>query len=248
MNNAITALTSAQFQSTPSARRATPPGLQHGLHVQFQSTPSARRATVSAYISAMMNRISIHALREEGDHPRVFHRTAASKFQSTPSARRATKIFRIRTDQYIISIHALREEGDPAASTPSCVLSAFQSTPSARRATQSGCCRHLPAQNFNPRPPRGGRQSLLDRLEAKGEFQSTPSARRATLRATSSPCFITYFNPRPPRGGRRHSLSRRSSPSPISIHALREEGDHEWREERLHKVEFQSTPSARRAT
>ena len=34
--------------------------------------------------------ISIHALREEGDHPRVFHRTAASKFLSTPSARRAT--------------------------------------------------------------------------------------------------------------------------------------------------------------
>ena len=57
-------------------------------------------------------KISIHALREEGDFsekiPLVFYR----KFLSTPSARRATTPdFSMYTD-FPISIHALREEGD----------------------------------------------------------------------------------------------------------------------------------------
>ena len=55
-------------------------------------------------------------------------------FQSTPSARRATCGGGTQNQDIIISIHALREEGD----------------------------RHLGIievgfQNFNPRPPRGGR-------------------------------------------------------------------------------------------
>ena len=57
--------------------------------------------------------ISIHALREEGDHPLKATSTLTQKFLSTPSARRATRDYvRARACQYI-SIHALREEGDP---------------------------------------------------------------------------------------------------------------------------------------
>ena len=59
--------------------------------------------------------ISIHALREEGDHTPVTVRPSRLPFLSTPSARRAT----LKHDrQYLIekiSIHALREEGDLCA-------------------------------------------------------------------------------------------------------------------------------------
>ena len=58
------------------------------------------------------SKISIHALREEGDH----HQGAA---------------FHDRE----ISIHALREEGDPMPSSLSLRAAVFLSTPSARRAT-----------------------------------------------------------------------------------------------------------------
>ena len=82
---------------------------------QFLSTPSARRATRAAGgLQKALKNISIHALREEGDHQTVQPDVGAIQFLSTPSARRATlviKVFAPRTD---ISIHALREEGDTA--------------------------------------------------------------------------------------------------------------------------------------
>ena len=57
-------------------------------------------------------KISIHALREEGDCERYAENKAAYQFQSTPSARRATRMEKILKSN-----------------------SKFQSTPSARRAT-----------------------------------------------------------------------------------------------------------------
>ena len=73
-------------------------------------------------------RISIHALREEGDQapqtrkeqakyfyprpPRGGHRQADGQFLSTPSARRATDTLPTLSTAWMISIHALREEGD----------------------------------------------------------------------------------------------------------------------------------------
>ena len=58
------------FLSTPSARRAT--GLRAGWCFAnlFLSTPSARRATTCPPSSRRSARISIHALREEGDRRR----------------------------------------------------------------------------------------------------------------------------------------------------------------------------------
>ena len=79
-----------QFLSTPSARRATcgparlapagryfyprPPRGGRRVRVagefprqEFLSTPSARRATLQGQVWQVHRRISIHALREEGD-------------------------------------------------------------------------------------------------------------------------------------------------------------------------------------
>ena len=101
------------FLSTPSARRATAEWHKEGLTVKFLSTPSARRATPRGKRRHRLRRISIHALREEGDfwcrpglctgrgnfYPRpprggrhgdsTVH-PAFLVFLSTPSARRAT--------------------------------------------------------------------------------------------------------------------------------------------------------------
>ena len=105
--------------------------------VRFLSTPSARRATNLRTTEGVEGKISIHALREEGDrihlrksaswslyfYPRPprggrpFASTASVKvsvFLSTPSARRATFDFILNCVVKIISIHALREEGDLA--------------------------------------------------------------------------------------------------------------------------------------
>ena len=59
---------------------------------------------------------------------------------------------------------------------------------------------------------------------------------------------VMDFYPRPPRGGRPRPQGRRPADQPISIHALREEGD--WlKHAHCHGFfVFLSTPSARRAT
>ena len=174
--------------------------------------------------STQTGRISIHALREEGD---------LDPSQSLRGVR--------------ISIHALREEGDtsPPSTTPvssrnfyprpprggrlvgRCLVvrtTEFLSTPSARRATTSEdfhCIREpisihalreegdtlyhkssLTMRDFYPRPPRGGRPIRPRR-----------------------PSPPHNFYPRPPRGGRRLPVGKAGKIRRISIHALREEGD-----------------------
>ena len=56
----------------------------------FLSTPSARRATIALGDFVFSFGISIHALREEGDPPKLADMLRAYLFLSTPSARRAT--------------------------------------------------------------------------------------------------------------------------------------------------------------
>ena len=212
--------------------------------------------------------ISIHALREEGDgadfasrggrgdfNPRpprggrltpnrcpssdvIFQSTPSARratrkrrsilipstFQSTPSARRATRDDGHPPRRRWISIHALREEGD--ASAPHST-----STP----------------RNFNPRPPRGGRPTIetttetpkeisIHALREEGDDLHRQRARRGEISIhalreegdSACSCGFShgfYFNPRPPRGGRR---SQRSGGEVSG--------------------QFQSTPSARRAT
>ena len=150
---------------------------------------------------------------------------ALSEFLSTPSARRATPQRRLKHHVSFISIHALREEGDQI-------------------------CRERGRMvfDFYPRPPRGGRLSIMGSGQGAKKFLSTPSARRATSQRLLPLCPALYFYPRPPRGGRPCALHRLRRPDDISIHALREEGDGEiswW--DRVTDT-FLSTPSARRAT
>ena len=175
--------------------------------------------------NVLCGHISIHALREEGDGEVCQH--GGRKHPISIHALReegdpGQTISECVTSQ--ISIHALREEGDHDNSIGGSVQISFLSTPSARRATSIPCRPMLHQQ-----------------------FLSTPSARRATWYFFVVVCIVPisihalreegdayhlctqillpYFYPRPPRGGR-----------------LRKTGHHHQR------VQFLSTPSARRAT
>ena len=212
----------------------------------FLSTPSARRATRGRHQGHHHQRISIHALREEGDG-RLPHD---------------------RGNQGI-SIHALREEGDSSGMVPSRVdrnfyprpprggrrtrsgtwpgPSGFLSTPSARRATTHGGRRLHHGSDFYPRPPRGGRRLAgqvvrhnirisIHALREEGDVRPRPSPSCCTYfyprpprggrpRSWKPSSASRYFYPRPPRGGRRKSVKKGETHLIISIHALREEGD-----------------------
>ena len=103
--------------------------------VVFLSTPSARRATQDHPRHPDHRKISIHALREEGDQVSTEQLPAMQYFYPRPPrGGRPAPMCRSRPCAPI-SIHALREEGD-GRSSPT------ESTGS----------------NFYPRPPRGGRQ------------------------------------------------------------------------------------------
>ena len=200
-------------------------------------------AVARGYPSA---KISIHALREEGD---VGGDPALGLFGISIHALReegdAGPQLRERPER--ISIHALREEGD-------------EEGPKVFRLKT----------NFYPRPPRGGRPLTVRLSALPRSFLSTPSARRAT--SASLPCrsparFLStpsarratrhgtrpahpqwHFYPRPPRGGR-HDASCNgvwvviflSTPSARRATFSRSINSPLF-------VEFLSTPSARRAT
>ena len=130
-----------EFQSTPSARRATCP-IWHWMpfSFQFQSTPSARRATEGIKITPHAKAISIHALREEGD--RVRQKPPAHRIDFNPRPPRG---------------------GRPDRENEIETGYKFQSTPSARRATASFMSLCEVPTYFNPRPPRGGRRNAACR-------------------------------------------------------------------------------------
>ena len=159
-----------------------------------------------------LRKISIHALREEGDAygtartaitgyfyprpprggrlPELKPGALGVKFLSTPSARRATWRAAISGQPLPISIHALREEGD-SRRTVSCVRSLiFLSTPSARRATY-------------------GDETKIQALMEAREFLSTPSARRATFAFARSQVHLCGFLSTP---------SARRATRPLSDH------------------------------
>ena len=145
----------------------------------FLSTPSARRATGRCGRVAGLHRDFYPRPPRGGRHNAIIGKMEAAKFLSTPSARRATPELGVGVCIYRISIHALREEGDGKASTTAASTA-----------------------DFYPRPPRGGRLDL---------HHLDPGS--------------IHFYPRPPRGGRLGIPHHSCTSFPISIHALREEGD-----------------------
>ncbi len=169
-------------------------------------------------------RISIHALREEGDGFLAKMQTSRPYFYPRPP-----------------------RGGRPYAGTPYHLFGRFLSTPSARRATEGDflfigwCC------NFYPRPPRGGRRLVPEKKGRCRIFLSTPSARRATRQHADrrKGQMISIHALR--EEGDRVRL-RCFCPEWISIHALREEGDTAIEISNSTDKLFLSTPSARRAT
>ena len=148
---------------------------------KFLSTPSARRATLPRASRAAGRGISIHALREEGDHGVSSTSPMKCLFLSTPSARRATQYDRLKA--------AYDEQ--------------FLSTPSARRATYAKLKKITSFLYFYPRPPRGGRpwrrgrkfRSICISIHALREEGDRFCGRCGIL-------IVQNFYPRPPRGGR----------------------------------------------
>ena len=219
--------TMSRFLSTPSARRATsvlalrfsvllyfyprpPRGGRHYRLVKlaefeehFYPRPPRGGRRPQAMVKRHKTRISIHALREEGDRmlwptelkrhkflstpsarratPSIANLSTMVPFLSTPSARRATPP---STDPECsagrISIHALREEGDLSsdhASTPGRI-------------------------HFYPRPPRGGRPVRPGTCHC-GVFISIHALREEGDGTRTEKMWSSRnFYPRPPRGGR----------------------------------------------
>ena len=257
------------FLSTPSARRATGLVPWDGEQNRFLSTPSARRATKYTTKPSKEQRISIHALREEGDARLLWLHSST-----------------------VISIHALREEGDyvqkslgkthddfyprpprggrrrsHAHSGQRCQ---FLSTPSARRATERfGFQVREISISIHALREEGDLAALavldsvvgisIHALREEGDraksilpcpvslFLSTPSARRATAGSTHCPPDAGNFYPRPPRGGRPDPCGRFRGQPDFYPRPPRG-GRREWLGITDRQVRFLSTPSARRAT
>ena len=126
-------------------------------------------------------KISIHALREEGDGygsgcrcrtPRYFYP------RPPRGGRPGTVQFIPHADG--ISIHALREEGDTPWDVQSHRIFSISIHALREEGDSSMSFNALSDGNFYPRPPRGGRRAGNISLFDKTLFLSTPSARRAT--------------------------------------------------------------------
>ena len=150
----------------------------------------------------MRAKISIHALRVEGDDKLA---------EATNQPKISIHALRVEGDSlceachnkmHPISIHALRVEGDHQDQVQKSIVHYFYPRPpgGGRRSYMSRICCAI--GDFYPRPPGGGRRVPFFALCSICRFLSTPSGWRATF-------------------------SRRiiSIPISISIHALRVEGD-----------------------
>ena len=136
-------------------RPAMPPEQIEPVRISIHALREEGDVWVSC-TSSFFSSISIHALREEGDSRclALFHLPAY--FYPRPPRGGRPLVLKLRPVVLEISIHALREEGDRAGTS-------LRTSPS----------------DFYPRPPRGGRRT-------------TPRYSNITKN----------FYPRPPRGGR----------------------------------------------
>ena len=167
-----------QFLSTPSARRATRGDSVGSVRRKdfYPRPPRGGRRTCHA-AGILLLRISIHALREEGDSRYRSSATPQPTFLSTPSARRATSSYAwLRSQGIAISIHALREEGDQATNrrlVPTAIsIHALREEGDQIKAVFIKSAR----LNFYPRPPRGGRR-VMSELEGLEEHISIHALR-----------------------------------------------------------------------
>ena len=203
-------------------------------------------AVARGYPSA---KISIHALREEGDKLVATSLLPTPYFYPRPpqGGRRQTgmDVFRwwmisihalrkegddsflvIEQTSDIISIHALREEGDHPHRDRRLNAVTFLSTPSARRATlrHETLKPHRKAISIHALREEGDSSAASPRASPAYFYPRPPRGGRLFV-LQKSQIFFDYFYPRPPRGGRPGCGGELAVNVNISIHALREEGD-----------------------
>ena len=146
--------------------------------------------------------ISIHALRGEGDD----------------------NVKSSNDKLYVISIHALRGEGD--ALTGSIQTRKYISIHALRGEGDIHEDKLIAFEdNFNPRPPWGGRRACPWTARTMPKFQSTPSVGRATWSALPSALMELLFQSTPSVGRATWIPGAPHRKVGISIHALRGEGD-----------------------
>ena len=187
----------ALFLSTPSEWRATESIKPTRVRRQdFYPRPPGGGRLYRAAIVPPMFRISIHALRVEGDWTSRTAALTARYFYPRPPGGGRPGAMRRYFDATSISIHALRVEGDGIAlgyRDPSISISihalrvegdkitkvlttwycTFLSTPSGWRATDLRLSLFCSIPHFYPRPPGGGRQQKRTKFSSvfaqKGE-------------------------------------------------------------------------------
>ena len=217
-----------RFQSTPPSRGGDSRlSSCFPLSSQFQSTPPARGATAAASMSS----------------------DPACNFNPRPPRGGRPRQLEAVCKRCHISIHAPREGGDLDMQVRMLRRGIFQSTPPARGATVTISTDGITLNDFNPRPPRGGRllyssgdpdlwlisihapreggdPDLYVQRPDGGHFNPRPPRGGRRYNSTRTEKY-PHFNPRPPRGGRPIRGHRLCRPLPISIHAPREGGDPE---------------------
>ena len=214
------------FLSTPSARRATIAILDILRNqIDFYPRPPRGGRHPCAAESGCKRKISIHALREEGDGYKYITKHQNYYFYPRPprggrpeKSRSSTAVLyfyprpprggrrgqQTNADTPIgISIHALREEGDNKHVITDGERTRFLSTPSARRATGETGAMSVTPINIS-----------IHALREEGDLDIRKHGQTTG-----------YFYPRPPRGGRLFVFPLYYVSVIISIHALREEGD-----------------------
>ena len=159
--------TSNKFLSTPSARRATVGESKNNATFAnfYPRPPRGGRLTDPVYLDQTA-KISIHALREEGDgRAFCYINDAAPYFYPRPprGGRRQHGLWYTRCAK--ISIHALREEGDPLPTVGTWQQHGI-SIHALREEGDVGVPVWIQAKpDFYPRPPRGGRPYNEGRTE-----------------------------------------------------------------------------------
>ena len=134
--------------------------------INFYPRPPRGGRLQTSKPESMSGKISIHALREEGDLRTRDSITRFALFLSTPSARRATPRVWTRPSRLSNFYPRPPRGGRPKNSS----VSVFR-------------------VYFYPRPPRGGRPSADGKLSLIKRFLSTPSARRATAKTETKSLF-----------------------------------------------------------
>ena len=214
--------------------------------------------------------ISIHALREEGDHPLPVCRNWKSNFYPRPPRGgrpiNARVSAQCNTNFYpcpprggrrcgaacfhlpdMISIHALRAEGDRVRVAGEFPRQEFLSTPSARRATLSN--RLWLGRLFISIHALREEGDAYEPFHLREKIEiSIHALREEGDPLQSPPCaLLSNFYPRPPRGGRlltQQEITQINDFYPRPPRGGRPASVLPW----VHASRFLSTPSARRAT